>query len=470
LDPEPGNLYGFTFLWFLPLVVPNTSGLIIAILLVVLLLICSALISSSEVAFFSLSPNEMKELKEEQSPEASRILNLREKPRTLLATILISNNFINIAIAIISSYVIERILSMERMEGWAKGLIDQFTFLAVEPATFAKVIHFIITVGGVTFLLVLFGEVVPKIYARLNNMWLAKRMSGILSMLLNFFNPVSGVMVKATNIIERRLMSHAQNTASREEIDQAIELTVKEDQRAVSDIDILKGIVKLADVSVTQIMKSRVDVVAVDFRISFGDLLKVIREKEYSRIPVYDENFDNITGILYVKDLINHLDEADDFEWQPLIRTNVFYVPEAKKINDLLREFQEQRLHMAIVVDEYGGSTGIVTLEDIMEEVIGEIKDEFDDDIEVEYVKLDEYNYMFEGKTLLNDVCRVIGVDTTTFDEVRGDADSVAGLILEVTGQFPKAEQEIHYNDFVFKVVTVSKRRIEQIRITIAKK
>ncbi len=469
MDPEPGNLYGFALLWFLPLAIPSTSGVIIAILLVIFLLFCSALISSSEVAFFSLSPDEMKELKEEQSPESDRILELREKPRTLLATILISNNFINIAIAIISSFVIEQVLSLERMEIWAQQLLNQFSFLSFEPATFGKATHFIITVGGVTFLLVLFGEVVPKIYARLNNMWIAKKMSGILTMLQSFFNPVSQIMVRGTNIIERRLSKHAQNTASREEIDQAIELTVKEDQHEVSDIDILKGIVKLADVSVTQIMRSRVDVVAVDFRVSFGELLKVIRDKEYSRIPIYDENFDNITGILYVKDLINHLDEPDNFEWQPLIRTNVFYVPEAKKINDLLREFQEQHLHMAIVVDEYGGSTGIVTLEDIMEEVIGEIRDEFDDEIEVEFIKLDDHNYVFEGKTLLNDVCRVIGVDTTTFDEVRGDADSIAGLILEVTGQFPKTEQEIRYNDFVFKVVTVSKRRIEQIRITVPK-
>ena len=197
-------------------------------------------------------------------------------------------------------------------------------------------------------------------------------------------------------------------------------------------------------------MRPRVDVIAVDFKISFQELLNVIKRSGFSRIPVFDEDFDSVTGLLYVKDLMGHLQEERTFEWQTLIRTNVMYVPEAKKIDDLLRDFQKERLHIAIVVDEYGGSSGIVTLEDIMEEVIGEIKEEFDDEVELEYKKIDDQNYLFEGKTLLNDVCRVIGVDTSTFDEVKGDADSVAGLFLEVVGQIPKVESEISYNDFHF--------------------
>jgi CBS domain containing-hemolysin-like protein len=216
-------------------------------------------------------------------------------------------------------------------------------------------------------------------------------------------------------------------------------------------------------------MRSRVDVVAFDFRMDYKELLEIIKEAGYSRIPVYENDFDNVTGILYVKDLLGHLDEPADFEWQELIRPDVYYVPEAKKINDLLKEFQVQRLHMAIVVDEYGGSSGIVTLEDIMEEVIGEIKDEFDDEIEVVYKKIDDFNYLFEGKTLLNDVCRIIGIDTNTFDEVKGEADSLAGLILEIKGFMPKTDAEITQGPYRFKVVTVSKRRIEQILLTLPK-
>jgi len=294
-------------------------------------------------------------------------------------------------------------------------------------------------------------------------------MSGKLLLLARFFNPISSLLIKGTNIIERKLTSRSAhgNLTSREDIDQAIELTVKGDKHGEQEMDILKGIVKFGDVSVKQIMRPRVDVVSIDFRENYGELLKVVRNAGYSRIPIHDEDFDNITGILYVKDLLEHLDEEMSYEWQELIQTNVMYVPEAKKIDDLLREFQLNRTHMAVVVDEFGGSSGIVTLEDIMEEVIGEIKDEFDDDIELEYRKLDDYNYIFEGKTLLNDVCRVIGVDTNTFDQVKGDADSVAGLILEIVGQIPKAEQEVKYNDYRFRIVSVDDRRIKQIQITL---
>jgi putative hemolysin len=290
--------------------------------------------------------------------------------------------------------------------------------------------------------------------------------------LMSFFSPLSTPLVKGTNFIEKRLTGKngIGTITSREEIDQAIELAVKEDEtNTEQEIDILKSIVKFGDVSVKQIMCSRVDVVAIDFRIGFHELLDIVRTSGFSRLPVYDEDFDNITGILYVKDLLGYLEEPDDFEWQTLIRTNVLYVPEAKKINDLLREFQLERMHMGIVVDEYGGSSGLVTLEDIMEEVIGEIKDEFDDDTEVEYEKIDDYNFIFEGKTLLNDVCRIIGVDTETFDEVKGDADSVAGLLLEIIGQIPKINERINYQDYSFKIVSVNRRRIERVHIKLPK-
>jgi Hemolysins and related proteins containing CBS domains len=289
--------------------------------------------------------------------------------------------------------------------------------------------------------------------------------------LSSIVHPLSNLLIKGTSLIEKGLTKRSQNGSitSKEDIDNAIELTVKDEINAEQDIDILKGIVKFGEVSVKQIMRSRVDVIAVDFRIGFRDLMKVIRDCGFSRIPVFDEDFDNITGILYVKDLLGHFNESNGFEWQPFIRPNILYAPEAKKINDLLKDFQTKRMHMAIVVDEYGGSSGIVSLEDIMEEVIGEIKDEFDDEVEVEYQKLNDYNYIFEGKTLLNDVCRIIGVDTNTFDEVKGDADSVAGMILELIGYIPKVGREISYQDYIFRIVSVNRRRVEQIKITLPK-
>lgn len=439
---------------------------------ILILLCCSGLISGSEVAFFSLTHNDFEKLEQESSNNSRRILQLKEKPRTLLATILISNNFINIAIVIISEFVIMNLLPPETFEAWSAGVIRYFTLEgAVSTDYLGRIIGFLITVVGVTFLLVLFGEVAPKVYANLNNIKLAKFMSAPLLLLMRLFSPMSRVLVAWTGIIENRL---AQRTlggspASKEDIDEAIELTVSSESNTKKEIDILKSIVKFGDVSVKQIMRSRVDVVAVDFRIGFPELLEVVRNSGYSRIPVYDTDFDNVTGILYVKDLLGHLHEEPGFEWQQLIRTNVLYVPEAKKINDLLKEFQRERLHLAIVVDEYGGSSGIVTLEDIMEEVIGDIKDEFDDEAEVIYRKIDDYNYLFEGKTLLNDVCRIIGVDTNTFDEVKGDADSLAGLILELYGQIPKKDAELYYNLFRFKIVSVSKRRIEQVLVTLPK-
>ncbi|NBC10075.1 MAG: gliding motility-associated protein GldE [Bacteroidetes bacterium] len=449
----------------------SSPELLLGLLAIVLLLGCSALISGSEVAYFSLTYEDFKELKAAESVNGVRILKLTEQPRRLLATILISNNFINIAIVILSDFVLQNLLLPGTFEQWSLTILGWFTTPnALQVARLGRFISFLITVAGVTFLLVLFGEVAPKIYAKLNNKRLALLMAQPLSVLLAVFRPFSMLLVGSTRLIERRLAhrSPSANT-SREEIDEAIELTVRQEQGARRDIDILKSIVKFGDVTVKQIMRSRVDVVAVDFRVGYHELLALVKESGYSRIPVYENDFDNVAGILYVKDLLGHLNEADGFEWQELIRTDVYYVPEAKKIHDLLKEFQQERLHLAIVVDEYGGSSGIVTLEDIMEEVIGEIKDEFDDEVEVVYRKIDDYNYLFEGKTLLNDACRIVGIDTNTFDEVKGEADSLAGLILEIQGLLPKADSTITYESYQFKIVSVNKRRIEQILFTLPK-
>ncbi len=434
------------------------------------------MVSGSEIAFFSLTHNDFAKLKEDNSRSAKRILKLKEKPRTLLATILIANNFINVAITILSDFVVKNIFPDEIFSRWATSILEtsfakwfvaNIKYISQEALTGG--IRFSIVVIGVVFILVLFGEVAPKIYAKVNNIQLARFMSSPLVILMKLFSPFSRLLVKGTNLIENKLEKRRQSGTlmSKEEIGEAIELTVSHEEDSHREIDILKSIVNFGDVVVKQIMRSRVDVVAVDFRSPFVELLKVVKESGFSRIPIYEEDFDHVTGILYVKDLLGHLGEDKNYEWQLLIRTNVFYVPESKKISDLLKEFQAQKLHMAIVVDEYGGTLGIVTLEDILEEVIGEIKDEFDDEIEVEFQKIDDYNYQFEGKTMLNDVCRIMGLDTNVFDEVRGDADSVAGLLLEMIGHIPKKDREIIYDDFKFKIIAVSKRRIEQILITI---
>jgi len=476
LEPEPDSLFLFLSFLDLPFLAAFSFEVLGAFLLVILLLYSSAMISGSEVAFFSLTPNDLAKLEEEGSPSSTKLVELHKRPRTLLATILISNNFINIAITLISEFIVRQVFSDAIFVSWANGFLDSGFYRSLNnsigwsftPESIASGFRFSIVVLGVTFFLVLFGEVAPKIYAKLNNVRLAKMMTLPLTILMRFFRPVSTMLVRGTNLIENRLVGEGQsNVTSKEEIGEAIDLTVSQDLESREDVDILKGIVKFGDVTVTQIMRARVDVIAIDFRSSYTGLLKTAKDSGYSRIPVYEEDFDHVTGILYVKDLLGHLQEDKEFEWQPLIRTNTLYVPETKKIDDLLKEFQAERRHMAIVVDEYGGTSGIVTLEDIMEEIIGEIRDEFDDEKEVDYTKIDDFNYQFEGKTMLNDVCRIIGVDTETFDEVRGESDSVAGMMLEMIGFIPKKGRELMYEGFRFKVEAVSKRRIEQILITL---
>lgn len=429
----------------------------------------SALISGSEIAFFSLSHNDLADLKEEETKSSKRIIALKEKPRTLLATILIANNFVNIAIIVVSDYLIKRLIGAEKEQQIGDWLYEiGLSFLGTSKGL-ANGFNLFITVVVVTFILVLFGEIAPKLYANLNNLKFARFMAGPLSILNTIFGPISRVLVNWSNKIENKIThtNNYQSNTSREDIDAAIDLTVNsDDESSEEEADILKGIVKFGDVSTKQIMKSRVDVVALDISTSFKDVMAEIKETGFSRIPVFDEDFDSIVGVLYVKDLIGVYGEKDDFDWTEKIRTSVLYVPESKKIDDLLKEFQIKRTHIAIVVDEYGGSAGIVTLEDVMEEVIGDIKDEFDEEEGVDYVKLTESNFIFEGKTLLNDVCRIIKEDTDYFDKLKGESDSLAGLIIEMMGSIPKVETEIEHRDVLLKIVAVSKRRIEKIHLS----
>ena len=463
MESEPPDSDHYIQLYFLLI---STPGIIILIAVLIILLICSALVSGSEVAYFSLGPNDIKDLKEEKTIKNTLILNLKEKPQELLATILIVNNFVNIAIVILTDQILRSIFRDGTFDQWSRYLELNVGLLSAE--TFVHIISFLLTILLVTFLLVLFGEVTPKIYANVNKMGFAQTMSRPLTILTIGLSPLSRFMVKSTNRIEHRLGKKQSTQAeTKEELDKAIELTVSREDSTEEEADILKGIIKFNDVAVKQIMKSRVDVVALDIGMDYDTIMSTIKESGYSRLPVIDEDFDNIRGILYIKDLIDHSDEPSNYNWQQHIRNNILYVPEAKKINDLLKLFQQKRMHMGVVVDEYGGGAGIVTLEDVMEEVLGDITDEFDDHESADYIKINDHNYIFEGKTMLNDVCKIIGVETAEFDKVRGDADSLAGIVLELVGQIPKMDQEMEFERFKFKIISASKKRVEKIKITI---
>ena len=449
-------------------------ALFLGVLSIVLLLVLSGLVSGSEVAFFSLSDNDYKDVEERQTPAGRQLLALRDKPRRLLATILIANNFINIAIILVSDWLLKSLFPEALFEAWAAGLMEYVSFLSMfAVADLAEGIRFTITIIGVTFLLVLFGEVAPKVYARYNQIPLALFMAGPMKSLMRFFGPVAGALVNGAAVVERRFENRSSDSAfTQEDIDEAIDLTVQhqegdEEGSTRQDVDILKRIVQFAGVTVRQIMRARGDVIAVDASTNYADLLTVIRENSYSRIPVFVDDFDKVKGLLYVKDLLGYRKEGPDFDWNQLVREEVLYVPENKRISELLKEFQLQKMHLAFVVDEYGGTQGIVTLEDVLEEVIGDIHDEFDDTDEIVYTRIDDLNYVFDGKTLLNDVCRIVDLPTSTFDEVKGEAESFAGLLLEMLGQFPEEDQEVPCGAYRFKVMKRTARRVEEILITL---
>jgi len=468
LDPDP-KLY---FLAYQSVIEQTSGSILFSIILFILLLICSGLVSASEVAYFSLGIKEIKDLEEENTTESKRILTLKAKPRYLLATILISNNFVNIAIIIVAENLLRTWIGDESL--LLAGLWIHNNILAglSTPQTIANVLNFLITVVGVTFILVLFGEAMPKIYATLNKSRILNLMSGPLSFLMYILTPVSKILVGWSMSMEKSLgNNNSQSLTSKEDIDTAIDLTVTNNSdSSTQEADILKGIVNFGDISAKQIMHPRMDIVALEVTAGFKEVMKTVKESGYSRLPVYKEELDNIVGILYVKDLLAHTEENDVFAWQNLIRSSVLFVPESKKIDELLREFQLKRMHMAVIVDEYGGTAGVATLEDIMEEVVGDIKDEFDHDEEVDYIKISENNYIVEGKTLLNDVCRIIGENTSYFDNVRGEADSLGGLILEIIGTIPSSEKEIMIGNLTLKVVSVTKRRIEKVSLIIHEK
>ncbi len=466
MDPEPPNLL---FIALQTLVAQPDSSLLFSLFIFLTLLICSGLVSASEVAYFSLGIKDIKDLEEETSPSAKRALVLKEKPRYLLATILIANNFVNIAIVIVADSILKILIGEESLLLIGQWLHDNVLYGLATPSTIANIFNFLITVVGVTFILVLFGEAMPKIYATLNKMRIIHLMSGPLSFMMYVFSPLSKILVGWSSALEKSLVSSGANSmTSKEDIDTAIDLTVTNNSESSSqEADILKGIVNFGDTSAKQIMKPRMDIIGLDEELTFKEVMKIVRDSGYSRLPVYREELDTIIGILYVKDLLAHTEETENFDWKKLIRNAVLFVPESKKIDELLREFQSKRMHMAVIVDEYGGTAGIATLEDIMEEVVGDIKDEFDQEEEVDFIKISDNNYIFEAKTLLNDVCRIIGENTSVFDTVRGEADSLGGLILEIIGYIPTSEKEISIHNITLKVVSVTKRRIEKVSLIV---
>ncbi|MBK8393479.1 MAG: gliding motility-associated protein GldE [Saprospiraceae bacterium] len=445
------------------------SGILVFVILMVLLIICSGLISASEVAFFGLNPNQLRLLEEENSIASNRILELRKKPRKLLATILIGNNFVNIALVIVSEIVVSQVITLENLQVTSTFIDQYISYGLIEVSTISNIIQFLITTVFVTIILLLFGEIAPKFYAGFNHLSIAKMMSTPLKGMNFLFSPFSSILVGWSTGLENRINRNRtyQTGTSKEDLDAAIDLTVQEEEGQTQQADILKGIIKFGDLSAKQVMKPRVDIVTLEESQDFAEILAIVRESGYSRIPVHSEDLDHIIGILYVKDLLGYTHEKKDFKWMDLIRDTVFYVPESRKIDDLLRDFQLKRMHMAIVVDEFGGTLGIITLEDIMEEVIGDIKDEFDEDEDVNYIQLDADNFIFEGKTLLNDVCRIIGEKSGYFDDVKQNSDSLAGLVIEHIGSIPRAEKELNVKDVTLKIVSATQRRIEKINLRI---
>ncbi len=416
-----------------------TFEVLIAFIVGVLLLLFSALISGSEVAFFSLNPNDIEKLRKSKSKSSGLVLKLLEISDRLLATILVANNFINIGIVIISAYI-------------TTSLFD----FSNNPT-----LGFILQIVVITFVILFFGEILPKIYANHISLKFARFMAGPLLVIENVFRPLSAILIAFTTLIKKRFSFKRMNL-SMDELSNALDLAEHTNE---DDKSILKGIVKFVNTTVREIMTTRVDIVGVEINKKFKPLIELIVESGYSRIPVYEKNFDNIKGILYIKDLLVHLHKTDMFSWQSLIRP-AYYVPETKKVDDLLKEFQTNKIHLAIVIDEYGGTSGIITLEDILEEIVGEITDETDEEMPV-YTQLDKNNYMFEGKTQLNDFYKVFDLDENIFESVKGDADTLAGLILEMKGEIPQKNDKVKYKNFEFKVTAVDARRIKKIQVTL---
>ena len=415
-------------------------GELVAIGLAVLLLFASGFVSASEIAFFSLSPSDLNDIENDNHPSDKHIRSLLDDSERLLATILISNNFVNVTIIMLCNF-------------FFAGVIDFGTSVILE---------FLVITVVLTFLLLLFGEIMPKIYSAQHTLKFCRMAAPVIDVLKKFFSPISNMLVRST-VLVNKCVSKKNYNISVDELSQALELTDKNEISEESNI--LEGVIRFGGETVKEVMTPRMDIVDLEIQASFSEVMACVVENAYSRIPVYEDSIDNIKGILYIKDLLPHLKKGDDFKWQNLVRP-AFFVPETKMIDDLLRDFQTNKIHIAIVVDEFGGTLGIVTMEDIIEEIVGEINDEYDDE-ERTYVKLNDTTYVFEAKTLLSDFCKILKLDADEFEEVEGEADTLAGLLLEIKGEFPKLHEKLDYKNYHFEVLEKDARRILKIKVVI---
>ena len=424
--------------------VAPTMGVVFAGILALLLLGMSAFASGSEIAFFSLSPTDLAEIDAGKSASDRNIQKLRNDSERTLATILITNNFVNVTIIMLCNYVFGSIIHFGDRAYWLQ-------FLCITVL--------------LTFLLLLFGEIMPKVYSREDPLAFCRKCVGGVMFCRKLFWPLGSVLLRS-GVLAEKMVQKENHVLSVDDLEQALELTDKDEIK--DEQSMLKGIIRFGDETAKEVMTSRQDIVGLDITETYAEVLKCVIENNYSRIPVYQENADNIRGILYIKDLLPHLSKPSSFRWQSLIRPP-YFVPETKKIDDLMREFQENKIHIAIVVDEFGGTSGLVTLEDILEEIVGEINDEYDDDGK-NYSKLNYNTYIFEGKTLLSDFCKVLNINDDEFAEVEGDADTLAGLLLEIKGDFLSIHEKVEYKNYSFEIMGIEERRISKIKVTVNEK
>ena len=411
---------------------------IICLISAIFLLLVSGFASGAEIAFFSLSPNDLSELNPDNTKD-KKILMLRDDSERTLATILITNNFVNVTIIMLLNYFFSQVVDFGTAY-WVK-----FLFLTVL----------------LTFLLLLFGEIIPKVYSRVSPLAFCRNVVNGILFFRQLFWPI-GTLLLGSGILAERFVQRTNYDITADELEQALDMTDKEEIR--DEKEMLEGIIRFSDEMVREIMTSRQDIADIDIKSSFKDVIDNIVENNYSRIPVYQGSIDNIRGILYIKDLLPHIGKGDTFRWQTLIRP-AYFVPETKKIDDLLREFQTNKVHIAIVVDEFGGTSGIITLEDILEEIVGEISDEYDEE-DNSYVKLDYNTYVFEGKTKIVDFCRILDLDDDYFEKA-GDADTLAGLLLELKGDFPGIHEKFEYENLSFEILKMEQRRISRVKVAI---
>jgi putative hemolysin len=423
-------------------VYPLDFKTIIGLVVLIILLFASALMSGSEVAYFSLSPADINKLKASKNKRSKAVLKLYNMPDKLLSTVLVANNSINIAIVILAAFISGRTFNFSD----------------------TPVLGFVIEVVVITFLILFFGEIMPKVYATKNVLKVALSISLPLLVLEKIFKPITSVLILSSSFVKKRTTPGHSNL-SMDDLSDALDLTSEDFHE---DEKILKGIVKFGNINVSAIMCPRVDVTAFDIKSGFGQIIPQIIESGFSRIPVYSGSFDNVKGILYAKDVLPYTNNPDSFKWQALMRPP-YFVPETKKINDLLKEFQMKKIHMAVVIDEYGGTSGIVTLEDILEEIVGEIGDDGNDD-QLMFRQVDENTYIFEGKVLLNDFYRIYNIEGDPFEDIRGESETLAGLILELTGEIPQNDRKIKVPGFTFLIESADKRRIREIRVSKDKK